>query len=88
MSLKHDSRWQKLVVWPRVCGMQLDAGIEIVASPPAESPVQTEPAVLHEHRLKLIEWQGMMSNVTPLRSEIPGAARSGADLRAARERLG
>jgi cytoskeleton protein RodZ len=44
--------------------------------------------VLQERRSKLVESQGMMSTVTPLVTEPPAAARAGADLREARERLG
>jgi cytoskeleton protein RodZ len=44
--------------------------------------------VLQERRSKLVESQGMMSTVTPLVTEPPAAVRAGADLRAARERLG
>jgi cytoskeleton protein RodZ len=44
--------------------------------------------VLQERRSKLVESQGMMSTVTPLVAGPPAAARAGADLKAARERLG
>jgi cytoskeleton protein RodZ len=44
--------------------------------------------VLQERRSKLVESQNMMSTVTPLVTEPPAAARAGADLKAARERLG
>jgi cytoskeleton protein RodZ len=44
--------------------------------------------VLQERRSKLVESQNMMSTVTPLVTEPPAAARAGADLREARERLG
>jgi cytoskeleton protein RodZ len=44
--------------------------------------------VLQERRSKLVESRGMMSTVTPLVTEPPAAARAGADLKAARERLG
>jgi cytoskeleton protein RodZ len=44
--------------------------------------------VLQERRSKLVESKGMMSTVTPLVTEPPAAARAGADLREARERLG
>jgi cytoskeleton protein RodZ len=44
--------------------------------------------VLQERRSKLVESRGMMSTVTPLVTEPPAAARAGADLREARERLG
>jgi cytoskeleton protein RodZ len=44
--------------------------------------------VLQERRAKLVESRGMMSTVTPLVTEPPAAARAGADLREARERLG
>jgi cytoskeleton protein RodZ len=42
--------------------------------------------VLHERRSKLVENRVMMTTVTP--TEPPAATRAGADLRAARERLG
>lgn len=44
--------------------------------------------VLHERRAKLVESRGMMSTVTPMVTDPPAAARAGADLREARERLG
>jgi len=44
--------------------------------------------VLQVRRAKLVESRGMMSTVTPPVTEPPAAARAGADLRAARERLG
>ena len=44
--------------------------------------------MLHERRSKLVEGQSMMSAITPMVTEPPAAARAGADLRAARERLG
>jgi cytoskeleton protein RodZ len=44
--------------------------------------------VLQERRAKLAERGGMMSTITPSVTEAPAAARAGADLRAARERLG
>jgi cytoskeleton protein RodZ len=44
--------------------------------------------VLQERRSKLVESRGMMSTVTPLVTVPPAAARAGADLREARERLG
>jgi cytoskeleton protein RodZ len=44
--------------------------------------------VLQERRSKLVESRSMISTVTPLVTEPPAAARAGADLRAARERLG
>jgi cytoskeleton protein RodZ len=47
---------------------------------------RTRLPVLHQRRIKLVESQGMMSIV--MRAESPAAARAGADLRTARERLG
>jgi cytoskeleton protein RodZ len=44
--------------------------------------------VLQERRSKLFESRGLMSAITPLAAVPPAAARAGADLRAARERLG
>ncbi len=44
--------------------------------------------MLQERRSKLVESRSMMSTVTPLVTEQPAAARAGADLKAARERLG
>ena len=44
--------------------------------------------MLQERRYKLVESRSMMSTVTPLVTEQPAAARAGADLKAARERLG
>lgn len=44
--------------------------------------------MLQGRRAKLVESRGMMSAVTPLVTESVAAARAGADLRAARERLG
>jgi cytoskeleton protein RodZ len=44
--------------------------------------------VLQERRAKLAERGGMMSTITPSVTEPPAAARAGADLKAARERLG
>ena len=44
--------------------------------------------MLQERRSKLVENRAMMSTVTPVMAELPAAARAGADLRAARERLG
>jgi cytoskeleton protein RodZ len=44
--------------------------------------------VLQERRSKLVESRVMMTTVTPIVTEPPAAARAGADLRAARERLG
>ncbi len=44
--------------------------------------------MLQERRSKLVKSRIMMSTVTPLVAEPPAAARAGADLRAARERLG
>src|SRR3954451_5161496 len=44
--------------------------------------------VLHESRSKLVESCGMMSTASPVTTEPPTAARVGADLREARERLG
>lgn len=44
--------------------------------------------VLQERRAKLVESRAMMSTVTPLVTVPPAAARAGADLREARERLG
>ena len=44
--------------------------------------------MLQERRSKLVESRGMMSTVTPLVTEPPAAERAGADLKAARERLG
>jgi cytoskeleton protein RodZ len=44
--------------------------------------------VLHERRSKLVGSQDMMSTVTPLVTEPSAAARAGAELRAARQRLG
>jgi cytoskeleton protein RodZ len=43
--------------------------------------------VLHERRSKLAESRAMMSTVSPVVTEPPAAARAGADLREARERL-
>jgi cytoskeleton protein RodZ len=44
--------------------------------------------VLHERRSRLVESQVMMTTVTSMVTEPPAAPRAGADLRAARERLG
>jgi cytoskeleton protein RodZ len=44
--------------------------------------------VLQGRRSELVESRGMMSTVAPPVTEPPAAARAGADLRAARERLG
>jgi cytoskeleton protein RodZ len=49
---------------------------------------RTRLRVLHQRRSKLVESQNMMSTVTPVVTEAPAAARAGAELRAARERLG
>jgi cytoskeleton protein RodZ len=44
--------------------------------------------VLQERRSKLVESRAMMSTVTPIVTVPPAAARAGADLKEARERLG
>ncbi len=53
-----------------------------------QEATKTGPSVLHENRSKLVESRGMMSTVTQVMAEPPAAVRAGADLRAARERLG
>ena len=59
-----------------------------MAGSPTPGQDWTGPSVLHEQKLELAERQDMMSTVSRVTGDAPEAARSGATLRAARERLG